>query len=380
MAIAVIVGGGKGTRAGSRINKIFFEIAGKTILERTIDAFQNNEEIDRIIIVTGKDDIDLARQIADSKTKVVKIVEGGRKRQESVYNGIMAIENAVDDDIVVVHNAANPLVDDETIIRTVEAARKYGCSAAGIRAKDTVKEEKGGFVGKTLDRDRIWLMQTPQSMKYRAGIKAFEKAFSDGYQGTDEAAVLEHAGFRVRLVESNKENTKVTFKEDISEMSKLFSGAYIGLGMDSHRFSDKKGLVLGGVVFEEENRLEANSDGDVALHALCNAIAQAIGEGSLGGYADDMCNNGIKDSKEYVKAIMGKVTKKRLIIHNAGIMIEGKRPMIDDRAEEMKDVIAGLCRIHRGRVGITATSGEGLSEFGKGNGIQAFAVVSIIRE
>lgn len=156
----------------------------------------------------------------------------------------------------------------------------------------------------------------------------------------------------------------------------------VGLGQDSHAFEPEgstKPLILGGVVFPGHPGLLANSDGDVVLHALFNALSQAIGKRSLGIYADPICQQGIKDSREYLKVALDMVHEAGYTINNVGVSIEARRPKIEPMAEEMKRSIAGLLAVAEDQVGITATSGEGLTAFGQGEGIQVFAITSLLK-
>jgi len=156
----------------------------------------------------------------------------------------------------------------------------------------------------------------------------------------------------------------------------------IGYGTDSHTFEDTgdKPLVLGGVKLGERNGLKANSDGDVILHALFNAVSQACGGESLGYYADNLCKKGITDSKEYIKVVLKMVSEIGYKINNIGIMVEAKKPRISfGDNKKMKQSIARLAGITENDVGITFTSGEGLTAFGRGEGVLAQAVVSLVK-
>jgi 2-C-methyl-D-erythritol 2,4-cyclodiphosphate synthase len=155
----------------------------------------------------------------------------------------------------------------------------------------------------------------------------------------------------------------------------------VGIGQDSHRFTDKiKPLILAGILFANEQGVEANSDGDVILHALCNALASSVGKGSLSTYADKTClEQGIKDSREYAKVAYHFVRDAGYRVNNVSIAIEAKKPKLEKRFPEMKKSIANLLEIEADDVGITATSGEGLTDFGKGLGIQVFACISIVK-
>lgn len=156
----------------------------------------------------------------------------------------------------------------------------------------------------------------------------------------------------------------------------------IGYGTDSHTFEDTgdKPLVLGGVKLSDRNGLRANSDGDVILHALFNAVSQACGGESLGYYADNLCKKGITDSKEYIKVVLKMVSEIGYKINNIGIMVEAKKPRISfGDNKKMKQSIARLAGITEKDVGITFTSGEGLTAFGRGEGVLAQAVVSLVK-
>lgn len=150
----------------------------------------------------------------------------------------------------------------------------------------------------------------------------------------------------------------------------------VGAGQDSHRLVKNKGcLMLGGVEVSSEYYLEANSDGDVVLHALVNALSSAVGGGSLSTYADSLCSQGITDSKEYVKEVLKRMGEYR--VNNISIAIEAGEPKLENYFEQMKESIAKIVGVGKEEVGLTVTSGEGLNSFGKGEGVQAFAVVSL---
>ena len=155
----------------------------------------------------------------------------------------------------------------------------------------------------------------------------------------------------------------------------------VGFGHDSHAFEPDGGtkpLVLGGVVFPGQPGLLANSDGDVVLHALFNALSQAVGGRSLGVYADPICAGGVTDSSAYLPVALDMVRRAGYTIANVGVSIEARRPRIEPMAAQMKVCIAHLLDIQEDQVGITATSGEGLTAFGRGEGIQVFAIVSLV--
>jgi 2-C-methyl-D-erythritol 2,4-cyclodiphosphate synthase len=156
----------------------------------------------------------------------------------------------------------------------------------------------------------------------------------------------------------------------------------IGLGQDSHRFSAdvNKKLILGGVEVAGEQGLEANSDGDVILHALCAAIEQALGRVNFSVYADEMCKIGVTDSAEYLKMALGHMREDGYIINNLGISIEAKHPKILPIEDKIKDKLANLLKIEKNTIGINATTGEELTAFGKGEGIQVLVIISLLKK
>ena len=156
----------------------------------------------------------------------------------------------------------------------------------------------------------------------------------------------------------------------------------IGFGQDAHPFTDdkEKKLMIGGVCVLDHKAFSGNSDGDVVLHALCDAIEQAIGGNSFALYADDMCQHGVTDSVEYVNVAMRHLANAGYKINNIGVTIECKTPKIMPIVEKMRDRIAQIIQIDHGAIGINATSGDGLSDVARGSGVAAHVVVSVIRK
>lgn len=155
----------------------------------------------------------------------------------------------------------------------------------------------------------------------------------------------------------------------------------IGLGQDSHRFSEEKNkkLILGGIEVAGESGLAANSDGDVILHALCAAIEQALGRVNFSVYADAMCTQGITDSAKYLQIATAHLEEDGYRINNLGISIEAQRPKILPLEEKMKTRLAELLKIEKSTIGINATTGENLTAFGRGEGIQALVIISLMK-
>jgi len=378
MNIALITAAGIGKRMNSPLNKIFMMLDSEKVLELTLAVFQKCSSIDKMMVVAREQDKAEIEKLKERFPKIEKVVVGGEKRQNSVYNGLVSLD-AHADDIIVIHNGVNPFVDEKTIVESIDAAKKYEAAVVGYKARDTVKEvDEKGFIVKTLDRKRLWQVQTPQTIRYGTAIKAFRKAFDEEFFGTDDTMLVERLGKKVKMIECSPENIKITLPQDIEFGNKLLKHSRIGFGMDSHRFvkEGEKKLILGGVEFEGKG-FDANSDGDVILHALFNAISQGLGEKSLGHYADDMFEKGVTDSKEYLNVALKMMKDREYALGNIGIMLEGKMPKISGHEEKLKESLSSLLGIEKDSVGVTATSGEDLSAFGRGLGMQCFCVVSM---
>jgi len=383
MNYTIIVAAGKGKRMNNKLNKILLLLNDKPIIYHSIKPFEDSPLIDKILLIANQDDIiDLNSIIKTNNFKKTEIIEGGKERQDSVYNGIRLLKNAKEDDIVIIHNGVNPFISTNLIEAIIKSTKEHGACAAAFKAKDTIKEaDENNFVLKTLNREGLWQMQTPQAARYKLWVRAFVKAYNDNYYGTDDVELIERLGKKVKIIECSRENFKITTPIDLDNAKLLLKADRIGIGLDSHKFTNEpKQLILGSVVIPDEKGLEANSDGDVILHSLFNALSQSVGGKSLGFYADPLYKKGIKNSTVYLKIALEILKEKNFKINNIGIMLEAKKPHLEKYEELIKEKIAELCNIDSSKVGLTVTSGEELTPFGKGEGIQVFSIVSLKKE
>lgn len=204
----IIVAAGSGTRMGGQINKVFMPLGESTVIDHTINAFSQVEEISDIVLVTRECDIELCKRFNN-----IKVIKGGKTRQESVYNGLMCVENS---DIVLIHDGARALILPETIKAVIDDTKKYGAAAVGVSSKDTLKQvDDEGFIEKTLDREKIFFIQTPQVFKTKEIIKAHEKAVKDGFSATDDCALYEKYIGRLKVTEGRYDNIKLTTPDDM---------------------------------------------------------------------------------------------------------------------------------------------------------------------
>lgn len=215
--IALISAAGKGSRMNLDINKQYIKIKGIPILARTIKKFQECDQIDEIILIVNEKDIVFCKEsIVDffGFSKVKKIVSGGSQRYISVYNGLKSINES--QSIVVVHDGVRPFVSLDTIKNCIAACKNYGSAVAGVKVKDTIKKsDPENNIEETIDRKFIWTIQTPQVFKCDLLSMAYEKAFKEGFTGTDDSSYVERIGIYPKLVHGGYENIKITTQEDL---------------------------------------------------------------------------------------------------------------------------------------------------------------------
>lgn len=210
---ALIVAGGKGKRMGAGINKVFLKLDGREVIAHTAEAFEKNAQIDEIVIVTGKEDIETAKKVLKPFKKVKAVTEGGAERQQSVYNGLKCVSG----DIVLIHDGARALISQKEIDDVIEACKKYGAAAIGVACKDTLKSaDNDGFISGTLDRNTTFMIQTPQAFKTEIITELHEKAAKDGLLVTDDCAVAEHYGVKVKITTGSYDNIKLTTPSDMA--------------------------------------------------------------------------------------------------------------------------------------------------------------------
>ncbi|GKV66355.1 MULTISPECIES: 2-C-methyl-D-erythritol 4-phosphate cytidylyltransferase [unclassified Sporosarcina] len=211
----MIPAAGSGKRMGAGQNKLFLEIGGKSILYHTVSVFQEDPHCEEIIIAVKPDEQAAIQEILEcnGSVKAITFAEGGGERQDSVAACIAAYKG---NGIVLVHDAARPFLDSSVIRELVSTANETGAAIAAVRAKDTIKLAENGTVQQTLNRENLWLVQTPQAFQYDVLKNASDSAIHDGFLGTDESMLVERSGHGVSVVEGSYDNVKMTTQEDLA--------------------------------------------------------------------------------------------------------------------------------------------------------------------
>ncbi len=216
---AVIAAGGSGTRMRADRNKLLLKIRGREIISFTIAAFENNKNIDDIIIAASERDEDDIRDIVEKYGfgKVKHIVRGGTSRQSSVLNGLRAARG----DIVLIHDGARALVTDGEIDASINDCIRFGAAAAGVKCKDTLKSARGGFIADTIDREKTYMIQTPQTFYLSKILELHERAASEHLDATDDCMIAERYGVKVKISEGSYDNIKLTTPIDMIVAEKI---------------------------------------------------------------------------------------------------------------------------------------------------------------
>jgi len=375
MNSAILLAAGHGTR--SKVpQKQYAQVGGKPLLWYSLNALSKHSKIEKVVVVIQSgDETKFEQWIKEWGFKNVEWVRGGESRQASATLGFKKLAPKPND-IVLFHNAANPFVTVDEITHVIEAAQDAAAAFVAQPVNDTLKQVKDGRVVKTLDRSEVWQAQTPQAL--RADL--YQSALVATLTGTDEMSLVEGIGVQPVVVPASANNIKITTPRDLEFARFLIEGGatLTGIGKDSHRFdANQKGLTLGGLELPNEPKMLANSDGDVMIHALCNALLQTIGAQSLGTIADDMVKLGIKDSRDYLKKVLELINDHNLKIVHVGFQLEGAHPKIDPLNERLTQSLAELLEISSEHIGITATTGEDLTPFGRGEGLQCLVTVNL---
>lgn len=381
---AIIAAGGRGARFGSDRPKQLLTLAGQPILQRSIDAFLRSPLVQEVVVALPRDVLVAPPDFLRRGDRRVHLVEGGERRQDSVANAFAYV--AERSDVVVIHDAARPLVSDDLIRRTIEAAAETGAAIAALRARDTVKRGDGsGLVTATLPREEIFLAQTPQAFRTMVLRDALAAA-GDGFSVTDEAALAERAGYAVKLVDGDPRNLKITTADDL-EMAEHLMNAHdvvpalrIGNGYDLHRLVEGRPLILGGVAIPFEKGLQGHSDADVVCHAITDAILGAAGAGDIGRHFPDT-DPAWKDANS-----IGMLAAAGEIIHRSGcaivnidVVVIAQRPRIGPHVDAMRANVAGALAIAPEQVSIKGKTNEGVDSMGTGDSIAVHAVALLAR-
>lgn len=370
----VLLCSGSGTRFGA--DKLAVTLGGKPVWRWALDAAIAHPGIAEVVVVTQGERLAEASSIAG----VDAAVEGGATRQASALRGLRALSPGVTH--VLFHDGARPFLTQALLDACLHALETSGGFMVGRRATDTVKQAVDGSWS-TLDRSSLVTVQTPQGGAVADFFRAHQQAERDGWEATDDAALLERIGIPVQLVEWNRQNLKITTPDDLLQAQSQLAAARevrTGLGYDIHSFSEdpERPLWLGGVEFDDRPGLDGHSDADALLHAVTDAVLGAAALGDIGQLFPNT-DPRWKDARSvrFLEEAGRRLVAAGFRVTHVDATVIAERPKVMPRSSEIRAVIAGALGISSERVSIKATTNEKLGAIGRSEGIAAMAIATV---
>jgi 2-C-methyl-D-erythritol 4-phosphate cytidylyltransferase/2-C-methyl-D-erythritol 2,4-cyclodiphosphate synthase len=387
---AIIAAGGRGQRYGGTELKQLLIVGGRQVLERSVMAFADHPAVDEVIVAIPAELMDAPPSYLRTGSKPLRVVAGGDRRQDSVMNAFRAASPA--SDVIVIHDAARPLVSADLITRTIAAAAEAGAALAALQARDTVKRTVtdpgvAPTVAETLPRESIYLAQTPQA--FRRDV--LRDALALTVDATDEAALAERAGHPVRIVDGEATNIKITTPADLgiaeaiatahtgrSAAGKPARTGRAGIGYDLHRLVEGRPLILGGVTIPFDRGLAGHSDADAVCHAVTDAVLGAAGAGDIGLHFPDS-DPRWKDASsiDLLRQAVALVRERGLEVGNVDVTVIAERPKLAPHIDAMRAQVASALGIGADRVSIKGKTNEGVGELGRGEAIAVHAIALV---
>lgn len=373
--VAIILAAGSGTRAGNDQPKQFRHVRGRSLITHCHDAFTAHPEVDEIVLVIAEGQEDMARTALGSRT-LPHLVIGGSSRRESVGNALEFLKKSGAISRVLIHDAARPFLHSDVITRLLSALDEADGAIPVLPVVDTLAREDAGALGDTVSRDLLRRVQTPQAFHFKTLCDAHDQ-WPEGEEATDDAQMVRAIGRKVSLVEGDESLNKFTFPADFEQWP---SPVRIGSGYDVHRLEEGEELWLCGVRIEHDRGLAGHSDADVAIHALVDAVLGAIGGGDIGEHfppSDPQWKGASSDL--FLKHAAKLAADAGYWLGNADVTIVCELPKLSPYRTAMRQRLAKILGVDINAVSVKATTTEKLGFTGRGEGIAAQAVVSLVR-
>lgn len=373
----LIPAAGSGARTGLAIPKQYRRVGGKMILRHTLEKFIGIQGLKSIRVIIDPEHAEWYREAVTGLDLEPPVI-GARTRKQSVYNGLAAFARAELDDLVLIHDAARPFVSTDSIQALLSSMKSSIAATLATSVADTLVDADYH----AYDRDSINAIQTPQAFKISVLKKAHEFYRNDD-RFTDDAGLIAAIGEHVTLVPGTRDNFKITTNEDMAMAEKLLSRpreTRTGFGYDVHAFdpSPAAKIRLGGIDIPHTQKLLGHSDADVILHALTDALLGTIGDGDIGQIfppSDPQWKGA--DSEIFLKEAVRRVRAKDGRITHVDITLIAEAPKIGPHRAAIQQRIGTMVGLEPDRVGLKATTSEGLGFTGRREGVVAHAVASI---
>lgn len=371
----LIPAAGSGARFGGK--KQFVELAGKPILQRTLEVVRSLD-VDQVVVATTRDAFQSVQDLAQRAGLAIDVTEGGETRAHSVRAALGQVREGLE--LVAVHDAARPLASRDLFERVLEAAARSGAAVAAVPVADTLKRSRGGEpaeIESTISREGLWAVQTPQAFTRGLLERAYAQDLTDA---TDEAMLVEKLGHAIELVPGEVTNRKITTIEDLALAARLLSSpARVGIGRDRHPLEPGRPLVLCGLTVEgAPSGPVGHSDGDVLSHAIADAVLGAAGAGDLGGlFPDDADWTAGISGDRILEGAAERAAEAGLVVSNVDATIWLAAPRLAGILPEVRTRVAAALGVDASRVNLKAKSGNDIAEIGNGTATEAEAIASL---
>ena len=376
MNIGVIVAGGTGERFGG--HKQITVLNNKPIYQYSLDVFNDSDLIDSIYLVFPKDLlVEIKNDLSTyNASKPVILCQGGETRSESVYNAIKQLDSNTK--IVIIHDAVRPLIKNEHIKDLVIACQKNDGAILAHPVSDTLKKSNDNIVDFTIDRNNLWLAETPQAFNLNLLSSCYDNIETNDRKAfTDEASLMEHFGHKIQVVHNRSENIKITKKEDLELIKgRLYNQNKMGIGVDFHSLVQGKYLIVGGHKINCEFASDAHSDGDVLTHAVTDALLGALNLGDIGEHFPNTSEYLNISSIELLQKIIKKIPKDTKIAM-VDISIVLNAPKISPHKKAIKTSLSEALGVNEDIISIKATTTNGLRFLDMSNGWGCEAIVTL---
>jgi 2-C-methyl-D-erythritol 4-phosphate cytidylyltransferase/2-C-methyl-D-erythritol 2,4-cyclodiphosphate synthase len=370
---AILVAAGSGSRFNAEMPKQFLTLAGKPVIRHAAEALAAH-----VSLLQPVGDAEPIEAALMGVAGCLPVIRGGATRQDSVRAGLEALAPHRPD-VVLVHDAARPVIPEGTIPALLAALRESPGAIPAAPVADTLKRVVRGIITETVPRTELFRAQTPQAFRFDTLLAAHRAGLTGA---TDDASLLEAAGAAVEVVPGSDDNIKLTYPDDLVRLERIMTVPLIprvGTGFDVHVFEAGRPLVLCGVVVPHEKGLAGHSDADVGIHALCDAIYGALAEGDIGRhFPPSEATWKDADSARFLIHAAGRIAARGGRLANADVTLICEQPKITPHAPAMIARLAELLGVDAGRISVKATTTERLGFTGRGEGIAAQAVVSIL--
>ena len=371
----ILLAGGDSNRFKSNLPKQYQKIAGKTLIDFSIDKIKEFKEIKKIIIVFNKEHKKYLKEI---KLKNIKLVNGGHTRSRSTYNALNYLKKEDNTDRVLIHDAARPNFSKQLIKNILRSSKKNKTVIPVIKVQDALKELQKKNKTLSLNKKNYFLTQTPQCFNFNEIFQLHKKNYN---RNNDDDYSLIPDNSKVKLINGEKRNFKITDQEDFN-LLKIFnkSNLKIGIGFDVHRLVKGKKLYLGGVNIPSPLGTLGHSDGDPVLHAIIDAMLGACQMGDIGEKFSDKNKKykGISSSK-LVRRVINQAKEKNYAINNIDINIITEVPKLKKFKKKIIYNIAKLCEVSLHSINVKAKTTEKLGVIGKEKAIAAEVIMSVIK-